>query len=424
MKFLLALSLAMFGCEGEMAETKGEITKITSEEEAKEAGVTVEYRYAKYKFIKAGYNDNNMAVRIRIDDNVPVILELKDLKKGREKRKVEVAELSKVDDKSNDTTYAFTGESVLPDEVDSSKDHGGIYTGVVVLDDGTVADDGCCGDMTFVPKTAKELTFAGRKQTPATGETFDKDWWEKVTTPPAAAPQYFYGNYTLSHDSTITDDDFDIALKLEVDGNGKATKLSVKKDSEDVVEVTLSESSDSFVGGDYTLKLAKNTDDEVTGIAELKYNDGTNDFTGTAGDSLSEQGWGALIGTCILEMSSWSYAQAPTTVDEVDGKQSLKRGVDAQFTVTLKCDNNIVDQGDNAALKVTLAKREADGGSYTKYSDTATYAHKNLEKGVATYSYNFGSGNKVDYRQFKATVTIDNHAISVEGDAFEVKADS
>ena len=184
MKFLLTFSLLgmMFGCQQEdAAGTKGEVNKVASEEDATEDGISVEYRYANYKFIKSGYNNVNAAIRLTIHDDVPVMLELKDLKEGREEREVEEIELNKVDADSSDTVYAFEGQSVLPDEKDNSKDHGGKYTGTATLNDGTVTDDGCCGDMTFVPNIKDDLVFIGKKQDPAAGEAFDEAWWNEVT---------------------------------------------------------------------------------------------------------------------------------------------------------------------------------------------------------------------------------------------------
>lgn len=425
MKFLLALSLVMFGCQNEAAETKaGDF----GSDEAKVKTDELTWHYAKYKFIKAGYKDVYAAVRVGFnkDSDPQAVLELKDLHPDRVDREVEKAELSKVEDDSNDTTYAFTGDSVLRDKEDNTKEYGGIYTGKLALkEDGTVADDGCCGEMTFNPAAVNDKDFIviGRKQDPAAGETFDAAWWAEVTGASDEA-QYFYGNYKFSHDATSTNDDFTVALKLEVDKDGKATRLWIKKGEEDVKEIALTESNNSFSGDGYTLQLEKDDDGKVTGInnAELKYSDGTNNFTGTAGDDLSKEGWGAIIGTCKLSMSKW-MDNDDSVINEVEGKQSLPRGTQLTFTVTLKCDDNIVKEGDNASLKVTLAKRDGADSDYENYPDDANYAQKSLDKGVATYHFNYGSGgqNKA-YLQFKATVSIDGNDISVEGKAFTVPA--
>ncbi len=420
MKFLLAFSLLgmVFACQqDEIAVTLGETEENTSEEDAKKAGVSVEYRYAKYKFIKSGYKDVLMAVRLRIDDNVPKKLELKDLKEGREEREIESANLYKVDADSSDTMYAFTGDSELEDDIGKDEDHGGNYTGTVKLnDDKKVADDSCCGDMTFAPNIKQDLKFKGIKETPAGDETFDAAWWNEVA---GDMSQDFYGNYTFSYDNTRTDDDFDVVINLMVDENGKATMLLVKKGDADVGEVALSESGDSFNSDDgYTLKLAKNSNDEITGIAEIKYSDGTNDFSGTAGDGLDKDGWEAL--TCYaLEMSEWMNDDS-SVIAEVDSMQSLPRDI-VTFTVTLKCGDSVVEEGDNASLKVTLTKRRNATDDYKKYASSQTYAYKSLEKGIATYFYDYSKvTNNIKYLQFKASITVNNNDISVEGDAFAV----
>lgn len=423
MKFLLALSLVMFGCQEDTAETKGGGDYSDDSEKVDTTDRT--WHYAKYKFIKAGYKDVNVAVRVGFnkDSDPQFLMQLKDLHTDRKKRDIEEFTLDEVND-SDSNTFAFEGASVLKEKNEEGEtiDYGGKYTGKVTLnDDGTAAKDSCCGEMTFTPATNKQLTFTGRKQDPAEGETFDAAWWAEETGATDEA-QYFYGNYTFSHDDTS----FSVALKLEVDKDGKATKLWIKKkDKENVEEIALTESDDGFSDGSYTLKLAKDDDDKVTGIAKINYKDNTNDSTGAAGDDLSKEGWGAIIGTCKLSMSKWMDNNDSVITNEVDGKQSLPREL-VKFTVTLKCDDNIVKEGDNASLKVTLAKRLSDSSKYENFPDnekTRKYAFKSLDKGVATYYFNYGSGgqNKA-YLQFKATVTIDGNDISVEGKAFTVPA--
>ena len=225
MKFLLALSLAMLGgCYEEMAETKHQ---IYSKNDADAAGDTntPDYRYAKYKFTHDDYEDAVLAIRLTIVNNTPNKLEIKDLKEGLESRKVEATDtFSKVDSESSETAYAFTGSTTIMDEVDTTKDHGGTYTGVIALkDDGTVADDGCCGDMTFVPKIDNTLTFAGEKQTAGADETFDKAWWAEVTGIEQSAGASAANGASAASSEDCTDYEL-VFAKEPVDGNIKATK--------------------------------------------------------------------------------------------------------------------------------------------------------------------------------------------------------
>ena len=190
MKFLLLLSLVTFGCEMRdesqtTAELKHQIEKTDSQDTTQQE----DWRYAKYKSSLEGYKDTFLAVRVLIEDNKAKRLELKDLTEGREARAVETADLTGANNTDN-TAYKFSGTSSLQD-ADGGVDYGGKYTGSLKLNtDGMVADDGCCGEMTFKPtigqQTDEDLTFTVTKVEEKFGK---KEWDDAVALPtPSVLP--------------------------------------------------------------------------------------------------------------------------------------------------------------------------------------------------------------------------------------------
>ena len=183
MKFLLAFSLLgmVFACQKEGTEQAIAEVKLQHGDKDSQTTTPGDWRYAKYKFSLAGHKDVLTALRVEINaDNEAIKLELKDLTAGREARQVEIADLS--GEVSTDSiTYDFNGTSALEE---GDVDYGGTYTGSLTLnDDRTVADDGCCGEITFKSKAGEQadevLTFMGEKVDEAFGET---EWNTAVGT--------------------------------------------------------------------------------------------------------------------------------------------------------------------------------------------------------------------------------------------------
>ena len=118
--------------------------------------------------LRIGYTDT---------DGEPAVLEVKDLREKNADRAVEAASIDYFE-----TTKLFSATTQL---LENGTDHGGTYSGAFSDDnEGTLV---CCGAMTFAPTIDKSLLFAGTKQAPADGETFDQAWWDDLvgttTTP-------------------------------------------------------------------------------------------------------------------------------------------------------------------------------------------------------------------------------------------------
>ena len=153
MKFwLVAISWLIFttcGVEDEFARHKFAFKKKVEK---------ISYHYAKYKFLRVGFEDIDVVVKVETRDSKPQVMWVKDL--TQTESVVEEAALSIM------SGTAFSGKS--------EGEFGGVYTGTVDLAvDGTSSD--CCSTMTFAPTIDPSRVFIGNQF-----ETIAAEEWQAL----------------------------------------------------------------------------------------------------------------------------------------------------------------------------------------------------------------------------------------------------
>lgn len=412
---LLSLTLsALYACQQETAATKFE---------ANLTAVSDDWRYAKYKFSLDKYDDVEVAVRVKVNgSNEATHLEVKDLKAGREDRKVEKAILMGTMSGAGDT-YNFSGTSMLEE---GGRDFGGTYSGTLTVTDGSVADDGCCGEMKFTSTGQGELTFTGVRMEVLSAD--DWQWEEEADT--GAEPEATSAtckDYKLVFSGlkdVMRGERFDFTVKaLTCDDeetsnfNGNELTMEWKYDSGEtwrnsIISGKELDDPSTYTHEDYAFGIGDNSKKRylfkasVTGADGVKAEAVSDAFDLNPILAVDD---GSCSGKYSLEVSS----------------QPADAEVEKYFTfeVTLKCDSMIVSDPttDSAArAPITLAKYKTS--SMTDWVDSSMIEDKEvagvLTAGKKEFAASFKSAQAS--LQYKIGVTINGNEYTAETNPFNI----
>ncbi len=416
------LSLAM--CSVVLAcQSKEEAqAKTTADQEAALSG----WHYAKYRFVNDGNPDLVVALRVRVDSNIPQRLGVKELTAAREDSGEAQASLNHNPDGQD--IISFSGQAVLSDE--SEAEHVGDYAGEVELDgDGAVIKDSCCGDMTFSPADDSSLIYGGTKLLPGEGETLDADWWKNINQQTIALDDNtdsdsdnedtegdentdrdylrdFYGNYKLVQRSSDTSGGFTAALKVGISARDEATLWLMRNRDGRVVRVEMSavantkattvlessppryQTSTTYEGSgtdglyEITVTTLSDSEDSTEGTIESvtgSYTD--NSVTPDVSyqlvkidrKALDKAGWDALL-TPACDLYKLEFSQQPPL--------KIGRGEEFALEVALKtCSGDIIVAESASRTEVAL-KWKHDG--IRSWHDSV-HTKQNLADGVRRY---------------------------------------
>lgn len=425
---LLFLSLALsalYACQRDELPAAG----VKFEKGSDIAGTPAEkdWHYAKYRFTLAGTEDVLVAVRVAVnDDNEATHLEVKDLTEGRENREVEKATLAGT--MNDDGNYDFRGTSVL---TEGDTDFGGKYSGTLTVTNGSVADDGCCGEMKFTSTEQGTLTFTGTRM-----EDFSADdWtWEEAGTgaEPAATPaeceDYKLVFSGLKNVRRGEEFDFTVTALTCDDSptsnfNGNEVTLHFKVDETEWKESTKTGKELD----DPSTRTYKNHRFAVNDNSKVRYqfrasvahdhddDENTNNIPYTAESDVFELNPitavddGSCAGTYSLEVSEQPVNTAV--------------GVDYTFEVTLKCDGTTVsDIAEDKAASAPITKVQFKKGSTGSWVDSSMIKDKEvagaLDGGKKTFTSNFDG--RVASLQYKIGVTINGKTYEIDTNKFDI----
>ena len=366
MKPLLLLSLALsalYACQRDELPAAGVRFQLTPTDSAGTPAKTY-WRYAKYRFTLAEYEDVLVAVRVEVnEDNEAIKLEVKDLTAGKEDWEVEEATLTGEMDANGN--YAFSGTSQLNE---GGTDYGGKYSGTLTVTDGSVADNGCCGKMEFTSTEQGKVTLTGTKLMEAFSAedwTWDDDEVDMSAEPsPASSAECEDFKLVLSGLKNVRRDerfDFTVAAKSCDDSstsnfNGNTVTLEYKTGKSNWME---------------SRRSGKKLDDPSTHTYK-KHRFGVKDNSKTTYQFKAS-----------VEKDGDSYATESDTFDlnpitDIDdgscagdyslkvSKQPMNTKVEVTYTfeVTLECDGAIVSdiaEDRAASAPITLVKFKASG---------------------------------------------------------------
>lgn len=369
MKFLflsLALS-ALYACQRDELPAAGVKFEYSPEPDPA-TPAEKDWRYAKYKFSLDKYKDVLVAVRVAVnEDNEATHLEVKDLTAGKEDWEVEMATL--MGEVNADGNYAFSGTSELQE---GGTDYGGKYSGTLTVTDDSVAENGCCGEMTFTSTEQGKLTATGTKE----AEDFSADDWEwdddvDMSAEPAPADPSACEDFKLVF-SGLKDVrrgekfDFTVAAKTCDDGqtdnfNGKELTMEWRYDGEQWFESRISgkklDENSTRTHEDYNFVIGDNSKKRYQFKASVE-KDGAP--YATESDAFDLNPAIDVKDSCTDGNYELKVSKQP---------MNAKAGARITFEVTLECDGAIVSdiaKDKAASAPITMVKYKMNGmGDWT-----------------------------------------------------------